>query len=164
MPRSEKTEDDQGASMRLLYLMVDGTQASQEELQRKALQAGEAMPPGATFCPRPIPIGPQYYRESAVGLALCVPGILEATRRWQDEFDAILIGCFVDPGVRAARTVSRIPVVGAGQGAMAPSPDRRGPLWRRDDSARQRPRHRAPCLRTRLSAIVRRSDEHRHIC
>jgi allantoin racemase len=105
--------------MRLLYLMVDGAQASDDELERKTRQADEVMPPGTTFCPRQIPIGPRYYHESAVGLALCVPGILEAIRHWQSEFDAILIGCFMDPGVRAARTVSRVPVVGAGQAAMA---------------------------------------------
>lgn len=105
--------------MRLLYLMVDGTEASEEELELKARQAQRVMPPGTTFFARPIPLGPRYYHESAVGLALCVTGILEGIRRWQDECDAVLIGCFVDPGVRAARTVARIPVIGSGQASMA---------------------------------------------
>lgn len=118
MPRSEHA-DEREAGMRLLYLMVDGTEVSDDELERKTRLADQVMPPGTTFCPRPIPIGPRHYHESAVGLALCVPGILEALRRWQDEFDAVLIGCFVDPGVRAARTVSNVPVIGAGQAAMA---------------------------------------------
>jgi len=104
--------------VRLLYLMVDRTEASEEELERKARDGQAAMPSGTTFCPRPIPFGPRYYHESAVGLALCVPGILAALRRWQDDFDAVLVGCFGDPGVRAARTVAKIPVIGAGQASM----------------------------------------------
>lgn len=107
------------AALRLLYLIVDTTEASQDELEEKARRAAPLMPPGTTFTARPMPFGPGYYHESAVGLALCVPGILEGIRRWQDDFDAVIIGCFVDPGVRAARTVSRIPVIGVAQASMA---------------------------------------------
>ena len=100
--------------MRLLYLIVDDL--LREEAELAELQAGgqAAMPPDGEFIARPIPIGPRYYHESAVGLALSVPGVLRALQQWQDDFDAALVHCFVDGGVDAARTMAHIPVIGGG--------------------------------------------------
>lgn len=121
--------------MKLLYLVVDTPdyalqgaplvmklqqdERRDEDLADRQSRGQQAMPTGSTFCSKAIPFGPGYYHESAVGLALCVPGILEAVRRWEAEYDAILVGCFVDPGVAAARTVASIPVVGPGQASFA---------------------------------------------
>lgn len=74
---------------------------------------------GSSFSVQPIDIGPEHYYESAVGLAMAVPGILHKILTEQHRFDAALLGCFGDPGLRAARTVARIPVIGAAEAATA---------------------------------------------
>lgn len=54
--------------------------------------------------------------ESSVEEALAVPGILEAVPKLEAEgFDAIVIGCFGDPGLAPARELVDVPVVGPGQ-------------------------------------------------
>lgn len=105
--------------MRLLYLIVDDLDPTEAELERLTT-AGQAMAPaGMDFAVAPIAFGPRCYYESAVGFALCVPGILHAVRRRAHEHDVFLLGCFGDPGLRAAREVSPIPVVGAAEAATA---------------------------------------------
>jgi allantoin racemase len=101
----------------LLYILVDDLHPSPEEVQR--LTRGGALAVGAdsTFTVQPIAFGPQRYYESPVGLAMCVPGILHKLLEEQDHFDAALLGCFGDPGLRAARTVAKIPVIGAAEAA-----------------------------------------------
>lgn len=105
--------------MRLLYLIVDDLDPGSDEAAR-VTRAGQAMmAPGDTFTAVQIASGPREYYESAVGLGLCVPGILQAVLAHQDDYDAILIGCFGDPGLRAARTVARVPVIGGAEAATA---------------------------------------------
>ena len=74
---------------------------------------------GSSFVVEPIEIGPDHYYESAVGLAMAVPGILHKIVTEQHRFDAALLGCFGDPGLRAARAVAGIPVIGAAEAATA---------------------------------------------
>ncbi len=74
---------------------------------------------GSTFTVEPIDIGPAHYYENAVGLACCVPGILLKIIERQADFDAALLGCWGDPGLRAARAVARIPVIGAAEASVA---------------------------------------------
>lgn len=105
--------------MRLLYLIVDDLDPASDEAARITEAGQTLMPPGDTFTAVAIASGPREYYESAVGLALCVPGILHAVLAHQDEYDAILLGCFGDPGLRAARAVARIPVIGGAEAATA---------------------------------------------
>lgn len=105
--------------MRLLYILVDDLDPTEDEVARLTRGGQSAVGEGSTFTVAPIPIGPRHYYESAVGLAMCVPGILKLLMERQDEFDAALLGCFGDPGLRAARTVASIPVVGAAEAAAA---------------------------------------------
>lgn len=105
--------------MKLLYILVDDLHPSTEEVQRLTRGGQQAVGPDSTFAVQPIAFGPQRYYESAVGLAMCVPGILHKILQEQDRFDAALLGCFGDPGLRAARTVARIPVIGAAEAATA---------------------------------------------
>ena len=74
---------------------------------------------GSSFVVEPIVIGPDHYYESAVGQAMAVPGILHKILTAQHRFDAALIGCFGDPGLRPARIVAKIPVIGAAEAAIA---------------------------------------------
>ena len=105
--------------MRLLYVIVDDLDPASDEAARVTAAGQALMAPGDEFVAIPIATGPTEYYESAVGLSLCVPGILHTILGHQDEFDAALLGCFGDPGLRAARAASRIPVFGGAEAATA---------------------------------------------
>lgn len=53
--------------------------------------------------------------ESGVEEAWCVVGALKRADEIQSEFDAIVIGCFGDPGLRPLRELVDVPVVGPAQ-------------------------------------------------
>lgn len=103
--------------MNLLYIVVDDLHPSPEEVQRLTAGGLAVVGPGNNFTVQPIEFGPTRYYESAVGLAMAVPGILHKILSQQHRFDAALLGCFGDPGLRAARTVAKIPVIGAAEAA-----------------------------------------------
>jgi allantoin racemase len=105
--------------MRLLYLLVDEISPSPERVDRRLRQGQAAMPEGWSFDVRAIRIGPAYYEENVVGHAMAVPGILHAILTWQHEYDAVLIGCFGDPGLAAARAVAEIPIIGPAEAAFS---------------------------------------------
>jgi allantoin racemase len=50
--------------------------------------------------------------ESAVEELWCTVGSMQKAHRIQSEYDALVIGCFGDPGIRALRELLSIPVVG----------------------------------------------------
>lgn len=57
--------------------------------------------------------------ESEYDEALCVPNFLDkAKAAEEDGFDGIISNCFGDPGVKPAREILNIPVVGAGEASM----------------------------------------------
>lgn len=105
--------------MRLLYILVDDLEPTVSEHARLTAEGQAAIGMGSTFTVEPILVGPHHYYESAVGLALCVPGILQTIVERERDFDAALLGCFGDPGLRAARAVASIPVVGGAEAATA---------------------------------------------
>lgn len=104
--------------MRLLYLLVDETSPSPERVDRRLRQGQAAMPEGWTFAVESIRIGPSYYEENAVGHAMAVPGIVHAILMHQRAYDAVLIGCFGDPGLAAARAMAEIPVIGPAEASF----------------------------------------------
>ena len=104
--------------MRLLLLLVDDLDPDAAEIAR-IKGAIEAMAPGkVTVSVEPIQFGIGHYYESSTGLAMAVPGILHQVDRHQEDADAIVLGCFGDPGLNAAREFSRVPVIGAGEASM----------------------------------------------
>lgn len=108
--------------MKLLYLVVDRPGASTQhdaDLSERQRLGQELMPSGSEFSVHAIPFGPSHYHESSVGLELCVAGVLRAVQERQSAHDAVLLSCFVDPGLRAARTIATVPVVGPGQASIA---------------------------------------------
>jgi len=106
-------------AVRLLYVVVDDLKPTADELKRLTAGGQAAVGEGSTFTVEPIDIGPAHYYENAVGLACCVPGILLKLIERQTNFDAALLGCWGDPGLRAARAVASIPVIGAAEASVA---------------------------------------------
>ena len=57
--------------------------------------------------------------EDYYDVAFAVPGLLEEVKRAEEQgFDGVLISCFADVGVDAARELSSIPVLGVAQPSM----------------------------------------------
>jgi allantoin racemase len=57
--------------------------------------------------------------ESALDEALCTPGTLELVRSAKERgMDAVVIACFSDPALEAARELTRVPVVGIQESAL----------------------------------------------
>lgn len=57
--------------------------------------------------------------ESSYEEALSVPNALREVKSAEDEgFDGVIIGCYGDPGLDAAREIVRIPVVGPAESSM----------------------------------------------
>lgn len=56
--------------------------------------------------------------ESFYDEAFAVPGILELVEENKNNFNGIVINCFADPGVYAAREICCVPIVGPGEVAM----------------------------------------------
>lgn len=54
-----------------------------------------------------------YYYE-----AVASPGVLEIIRDADGRYDGFLVNCFADPGVRAAREIADVPVIGPGEASM----------------------------------------------
>jgi allantoin racemase len=81
-----------------------------------ALQA--FVSPGVTVEARPHGKGPRSI-ESMYEEYLSVPGLLESVVELEREgFDAIVPGCFGDPGIDGARELVAIPVLGPGATSM----------------------------------------------
>lgn len=51
--------------------------------------------------------------------AVAIPYILKKVKEIKDKADAIVINCFCDPGVDAAREITNVPIIGPGASAMA---------------------------------------------
>jgi allantoin racemase len=106
--------------IRLLMLLVDDLSPDAAEIAR-IKDSVEAMAPGTvtvTVTVEPIEFGLGHYYEDSVGLAMAVPGVLHQVDRHQDDVDVIVLGCFGDPGLRPAREMSRVPVIGGGEASM----------------------------------------------
>ncbi len=57
--------------------------------------------------------------ESLADEERCIPGMLRAAAAAErDGYDALVIGCFADPGLAAARALLRIPVIGPAEAAL----------------------------------------------
>lgn len=107
--------------MKILYLvpgpMSKGPMGSSELDRRKGILQGIAFE-GTQVEIQDVPDGPASI-ESAYDELMAVPatlrGIVEAER---DGFDAVIIGCFGDPGLEAARELVDIPVIGPGEASL----------------------------------------------
>lgn len=104
--------------MRLMYLVTDDKQPSEQRVARWLSGAAAVLPPDWDFGIEVLRIAPDHYYESALGKAMAVPGLIETILRRQKDYDAIVVGCFGDPGLDAAREVAAIPVIGPGVASL----------------------------------------------
>ena len=56
--------------------------------------------------------------ESFYDKAFALPEILRIAKEIKNQYDGIMINCFADPGLKAAREICNIPVAGPGESAM----------------------------------------------
>jgi allantoin racemase len=65
-----------------------------------------------------VPSAPQTI-ESAFDEALAIPPTLDCVKRANEEgYEAIVLACFSDPGLAAAKEVSKIPVIGIAESTL----------------------------------------------
>jgi allantoin racemase len=104
--------------MRILYLLpapVSRGPMGASELTRRERLLAERASAGVRFEVRDTDEGP-FTIESIVDEQMSVPGTLRAVVQAEgDGFDAVILGCFADPGSGAARSLLRIPVIGPAQ-------------------------------------------------
>jgi len=107
--------------MRIQYLvpapMSKGPMGAKEMVRRQALLNSWAFP-GTEITVVDTEDGP-FSIESAYEEMLSVPGALKGIQRAEaDGYDAVIIGCFGDPGLEAAREIVSIPVIGPGEASL----------------------------------------------
>jgi len=106
--------------MNILYQIPGDVSAGplgRSELERRrGLLSGWASP-GVAIDVADAPGGPLSI-ESHAEEALCVPPMIAAVRRRAPAPDAIVIGCFGDPGLAALREITDGPVVGPFEASM----------------------------------------------
>lgn len=104
---------------RLLYQLVSPLHRSAGEAEvARRLDILRRWSPGAEIAIASPEAGPAAV-ESAADIARVFPSLSEAAPRWRDQgFDAVVIGCFSDPGVEALSEISGLPIIGPGEAAM----------------------------------------------
>jgi allantoin racemase len=93
--------------------------SSQELVQSQLANRQESLAPGTEItivAPSQCPPS----TESEADEVLAAPHIFsEVTKAEEEGFDAVTVDCTLDPGLKAAKQTSRIPVVGAGEAALS---------------------------------------------
>jgi len=87
------------------------------EVQRRQAYLQEHAGPGVSVEIQDNPDGPASI-ESPAEEQEAAAGVLEVLPRAAAGFDAVIIGCFGDPGLRAARDLVKVPVTGPAQAAL----------------------------------------------
>jgi len=103
------------SSMNILYF-VPGPM-DKHELKRRERMANSFTNPGNHVDVKASKAGPISI-ESAVEEDMSVPEVLRGLLAYQDRYDAAVLGCFGDPGLRAARELVRIPVIGPAESSI----------------------------------------------
>jgi allantoin racemase len=97
--------------------MSKGPMGAKEMKRREALLNSWAFA-GTSVTVVDVPDGPASI-ESSYEELMAVPATLEGIRQAErDGYDAVIIGCFGDPGLDAARELVGIPVIGPGETSM----------------------------------------------
>lgn len=106
--------------MRLLYQLTSPMHRTlgTREIERRRGFVQECASAGTEVEVRPIERGPASI-NTAADAALVVPELLEALSPGRTSgFDAVVVGCFGDPGLDAVREVCDVPAIGPGASAF----------------------------------------------
>ena len=106
--------------MKILYQLTSPMEKTLgvDEMDRRLGVLRQFAGPGTDVAIRSIPRGPGSI-ESSYDAALVVPELLQSVPAAErDGFDAVIIGCFSDPGIDPLREIVDLPVVGPGASAM----------------------------------------------
>jgi allantoin racemase len=101
-----------------LCYLVPGVGLDDAEQDRRQRVANDLTPAHVDVTVREVDGGGPTSIESAVEEAWCVPGLLATADRVGSEYDAIVIGCFGDPGIRPLRELLDVPVVGPAEATV----------------------------------------------
>jgi allantoin racemase len=90
----------------------------QAEIDRRRDILSAIVSPGVGVSVEPLEDGPPAV-ESLADIALVASELIRSAPRWREGgYDAIVIGCFSDPGLAALRDLIDIPVVGPGASSV----------------------------------------------
>lgn len=107
--------------LRILYLIPGNVAAGRlgaAELIRRRQILQQWAGPGVEITVWDSPEGP-FAIESDDDEARCIPPLLTLVgKAEQERFDAVIIGCYGDPGLEAARELVSIPVIGPAQASL----------------------------------------------
>lgn len=107
------------ARPRILYQLVSPLHrtANEAEIGRR-LEMLQNWAPGAQVCIASPDDGPSAI-QSAADAAMVFPHLRVAAGGWRDAgYDAVIVGCFSDPGVEALNEISGLPVIGPGEAGI----------------------------------------------
>ncbi len=105
--------------MRIVYLSATNIRATRDgeaEMQRRLAALRRIASPGTVVDLWDNPDGPLSI-ETEEDEKAAVPGLLRGLSRAQD-YDAVALGCFGDPGLMELRKASSVPVLGPGIAAL----------------------------------------------
>jgi len=101
--------------MNILYLVPGVMNA--RELKRRERMANTFVNHGNHVDVKASKAGPISI-ESAIEEDMSVPEVLRGLLAYQNRYDAAVLGCFGDPGLRAARELVKIPVIGPAESSI----------------------------------------------
>jgi allantoin racemase len=100
--------------MRILVINPNTSEEMTRDIDREARQYARADTEIETVCPSWGPRSIEgHYEEELAAVAM-----LEVVKDRAAEFDGVVIACYGDPGLAAAREVSPVPVVGIAEASM----------------------------------------------
>ena len=107
--------------MRILYQLtspMERTVLGKEVVERRRAFLQERAAPGVEVLVWSNTSAPPSI-ESAYDAARSVPALLDLVHRAETEgVSGVIIGCFSDPGIEAAREIATVPVIGPGAASM----------------------------------------------
>ena len=110
-----------GGMIRLLYQFATAknkTENGSAEVERRRVILNDWASPHVDVDVAVPPEGPGSI-ESDYEAALAVPALLDSVAEAESQgYEAVIISCFSDPGIDAAREIAAIPVIGSGECAM----------------------------------------------
>jgi allantoin racemase len=100
--------------MRILVINPNTSEEMTQDIDREARQYARSDTEIETVCPAWGPRSIEgHYEEELAAVAM-----LEVVKERAGEFDGVVIACYGDPGLAAAREISPVPVVGIAEASM----------------------------------------------